>query len=83
MSVYNEEQGGFRPLRAPPMYPKHQKMKYTQGLFISKIKCAARSGMCSIARSALDRLTCIQLQSCVRSIARNYLRISMAQVLKR
>ena len=59
---YSDEQGGFRPLRVPPSISKRKKkMKYTQGLFISKIKCAAKSGVHSIAGSALERRPpCVQ-----------------------
>jgi hypothetical protein len=34
MSVYNEERGGFGPLRAPKTYPKREKRKIHKVLFI-------------------------------------------------
>jgi hypothetical protein len=47
-SVYNEERGGFGPLRAPKTYPKHLPSMETNEnneiLFIDKIKHAAKSG---------------------------------------
>jgi hypothetical protein len=52
-SVYNEERGGFGPLRVPKMYPKRlpsvETNENNEILFIDKIKCAARSGVCSNA----------------------------------
>jgi hypothetical protein len=57
-SVYNEEQGGFRPLRAPKTYPKRLPSMETNEnnkiLFIDKIKRAARSGVRSNASCAFD-----------------------------
>ena len=47
-----EDLGHWGCLQASPNVRK--KTKYTQGLFISKIKCAARSGVRSIAGSALE-----------------------------
>jgi hypothetical protein len=75
-SVYNEERGGFRPLRAPKTYPKRlPTMKTNENneiLFIDKIKRAAKSGVRSTTlphASAL--LTCVRPQlhhsaTCVR-----------------
>jgi hypothetical protein len=52
-SFYNEERGGFGPLRAPKTYPKHLPIVETNEnneiLFIDKIKCAARLGVHSNA----------------------------------
>ena len=53
---YSDEQGGFRTLRAPPSVSKRKKkMKIHNVLFIDKIKCAVRSGLCSITDGAIDR----------------------------
>jgi hypothetical protein len=58
-SVYNEERGGFGPLRAPKMYPKRlpsvQTNENNEILFIDKIKRAARSGVCSNIGCAFER----------------------------
>jgi hypothetical protein len=52
-SVYNEEQGGFGPLRAPKTYPKRlpsvETNENNEILFIDKIKRAARLGVLSNA----------------------------------
>ena len=49
MSVYNEEQGGFRPLRAPPTYPKSEENEiYTRSIY-------KQNKMCYQVRGALDR----------------------------
>jgi hypothetical protein len=52
-SVYNEERGGFGPLRAPKTYPKRlpsvETNENNEILFIDKIKRAARSGVRSNA----------------------------------
>ena len=58
-SVYNEEQGGFGPLRAPQTvsqaFPNVRNTKYIKVLFINKIKCVARSGVRSITGGEIDR----------------------------
>jgi hypothetical protein len=65
-SVYNEEQGGFGPLRAPKTYPKHlpsvETNENNEILFIDKIKRAARSGVHLNAGCAFDRTP-----ACIRS----------------
>jgi hypothetical protein len=58
MSVYNEEWGGFGPLRAPKTYPKRfpsvETNENNEILFIDKIKRAARLGVRSNAGGAFD-----------------------------
>ena len=62
MSVYNEEQRGFGPLRAPQTvsqaFPNIKPKLLHNVLFISKIMFAARSRVRSIAWSVLDRRVC-------------------------
>jgi hypothetical protein len=52
-SVYNEERGGFGPLRAPKTYPKRlpsvETNENNEILFVDKIKRVARSGVRSNA----------------------------------
>jgi hypothetical protein len=69
MSVYNEERGGFGPLRAPKTYPSVKKNENNEILFIDKIKCAARSGVRSNASCAFDRTPACVRSSDVRSAA--------------
>ena len=61
--LYSDEQGGFRPLRAPRSISKRKKqMKYINVLFIDKHKCAARLGVRSIVGGAIDHSpTCVRL----------------------
>jgi hypothetical protein len=70
-SVYNEERGGFGPLRAPKTYPKHLPSVETNEnnkiLFIDKIKRDARSGVCLNAGYAFERT-----RACVRSSGRAF-----------
>jgi hypothetical protein len=58
-SVYNEERGGFGPLRAPQTYPKHlpsvETNENNEILFIDKIKHATRSGVRSNAGFVFER----------------------------
>ena len=65
-SIYNEEQGGFGPLRVPQIvsqaFPNVRNTKYIKVLFIDKIKCATRLEVRSIAVGAID---CSPI--CVRS----------------
>jgi hypothetical protein len=73
-SFYNEERGGFGPLRAPKTYPKHLPIVETNEnneiLFIDKIKCAARSGVRSNTGCAFERTpTCVR-NSSTRSTAK-------------
>jgi hypothetical protein len=73
-SVYNEERGGFGPLRAPKTYPKClpsvETNENNEILFIDKIKRAAKSRVRSNAGGAFDlTLTCIQ-RSGAHSIAK-------------
>ena len=56
----------FEALEAPP---KRKNKKIHKVLFIDKIKCAARSGVRSIAGSAINRsLACVRFHD-VRSVA--------------
>jgi hypothetical protein len=76
-SVYNEERGGFGPLRAPKTYPKRlpsvETNENNEILFIDKIKRATRSGLRSNVGGAFDRtLACVRPQKhhsavCVRT----------------
>jgi hypothetical protein len=72
-SVYNEEQGGFGPLRASETYPKRLPSMETNEnneiLFIDKIKCAARLGVRSNAGCVFDRTFACIRSSDVRSAA--------------
>jgi hypothetical protein len=79
-SVYNKEQGGFGPLRAPKTYPKHlpsvETNENNEILFIDKIKRAARSGVRSNAGCAFERTpTCVR-----RSDARSTAKASQRRV---
>ena len=61
------ENRGFEALEAPPKC--ENQMKLHKVLFIDKIKCAARSGVRSIACGVIDRIpTCVRSYD-VRSIA--------------
>ena len=72
MNVYNEEQEGFRPLRVPPTYPKRRFTRKHKGTIYNKIKCAARSGVHSIAGPcAFDHMQFVRSQAYVRSIICN------------
>jgi hypothetical protein len=75
-SVYNEERGGFGPLRAPKTYPKRlpsvETNENNEILFIDKIKRSARSGVRSNAlthaSALLDvRSAVVAMQCRVRS----------------
>jgi hypothetical protein len=70
-SVYNEERGGFGPLRAPKTYPKHllsvETNENNEILFIDKIKRAARSGVRSNPGCAFERT-----RACVHSSGRAF-----------
>jgi hypothetical protein len=75
-NVYNEERGGFGPLRAPKMYPKRlpsvETNENNEILFIDKIQRAARSGVRSNAlthaSALLDvRSAVVAMQCHVRS----------------
>jgi hypothetical protein len=73
-SVYNEEHGGFGPLRVPKTYPKRllsvETNENNEILFIHKIKRAARSGVRSNIGCAFERTpTCVQ-RSGARSTAK-------------
>jgi hypothetical protein len=64
-SVYNEEHGGFGPLRVPKTYPKHlpsvETNKNNEILFIDEIKRDVRSGVRSNAGCAFERTpTCVR-----------------------
>jgi hypothetical protein len=73
-SVYNEERGGFGPLRAPKTYPKClpsvETNKNNEILFIDKIKRAARSRVRSNAGGAFDRTPACVRRSGARSTAK-------------
>jgi hypothetical protein len=73
-NVYNEERGGFGPLRAPKTYPKRlpsvETNENNEILFLDKIKRVARSGMRSNAGCVFECTpTCIQ-RSGARSTAK-------------
>jgi hypothetical protein len=73
-SVYNEERGGFGPLRAPKTYPKRlpsvETNENNEILFIDKIKHATRSKVRSNTGCAFERTpTCVR-RSCARSTAK-------------
>jgi hypothetical protein len=64
-SVYNEERGGFGPLRAPKTYlkrlPSVETNENNEILFIDKIKRAARSRVRLNVGCALERTpTCVR-----------------------
>jgi hypothetical protein len=71
MSVYNEERGGFGPLRAPKMYPKRlpsvETNENNEILFIDKIKRVAMSRVHSNAGCAFERT-----RACISSSGRAF-----------
>jgi hypothetical protein len=54
-SVYSEEHGGFRPQRAPPMYPKHMSKNITQ------YSIYKQNNVLPSHVSALDRRQCARV----------------------
>jgi hypothetical protein len=73
-SVYNEEHGGFGPLRAPKTYPKRlpsvETNENNEIQFLGKIKRAARLGVRSNVGCAFERTpTCVR-HSGARSTAK-------------
>jgi hypothetical protein len=74
MSVYNEERGGFGPLRALQTYPKHlpsvETNENNEILFIDKIKRDAKLGVRSNTDFAFKRTPACVQRSSARSTAK-------------